>query len=665
MLRNMSLRVRFISAFSCVGIIVLCVGLLGLGATSRLSKHINTFNLDTLPTVVNLWKADDAKSRILSAEKVLLADVLSRDQRQRELNNIQAANQDVTTSFNIYDKLDHSPEEVVLYKKVVSTWAKWKNANQEYLNIHEKFLGYGLSNPRALQVELLQTSKANTPSFVAATNATAVLTEMNEYLVTNLEPAFNAATQSLLALIDLNTSIAQAAKQDANTDILRSKLLILVGLIAGAVLATGFGIFLIRPVRNKVLNVVAIARKISGSVDYNQQLPISVNKPRDEISQLQRAFTIMSTKINDLVDLAQTISLSDLSSQVHGMEEQSEIGKLQAIFNNVAVKISHIVEVAQKISTGDLTMQIHPSEAKDQMGKLQTSFQLMTKNLNSLVKRIQKSGVQITTSSTEIAASGKELEATVTEQLAATNQVTTTAQEIAATSRNLVKMMEQFAGMTQMTAAAASDSQSELQNMEITMRQLTEATNSIAGKLGVINKKASNINSVVVTITKVADQTSILSLNASIEAEKAGQYGAGFAVVAREIRRLANQTAVATLEIEQIVKDMQSAVSTGVMEMDKFNKSVNDSAEQVNRISDQIGKVINQVQSLPPQFNQVNQSMEEQSQAAQDISEAMAQLSEASQQTVDALRETNGALEQLEEAAQSLRDEISYFKIQT
>ena len=278
---------------------------------------------------------------------------------------------------------------------------------------------------------------------------------------------------------------------------------------------------------------------------------------------------------------------------------------------------------------------------------------------NALIRRLQQSVVQITTSATQIAASGKELEATVAEQLASTNEVTATAQEIAATSRKLVGTMEQVAGMAQTTAVSANDSQQELSDMENVMRQLSEATTSISSKLGVMNKKAGNINNVVVTITKVADQTSLLSLNAAIEAEKAGEYGAGFAVVAREIRRLANQTAVATLEIEQIVKDMQSAVTVGVMEMDKFNKSVGDSVAQVSKISDQVAKVIHQVQSLPPQFERVSQGMEEQSEGAQQISEAMGQLSQASHQTVDALRETNSALEQLDDAAQGLRREVS------
>ncbi|KAF3883822.1 MULTISPECIES: HAMP domain-containing methyl-accepting chemotaxis protein [Nostocales] len=331
----------------------------------------------------------------------------------------------------------------------------------------------------------------------------------------------------------------------------------------------------------------------------------------------------------------------------------------------LGAKIAGVVDVAQRISGGDLTTQIQLSEQEDEIGKLQRAFHTMSKDLNALIRRVQQSGVQITTSTTQIAASGKELEATVAEQLASTKEVTTTAREIAVTSKGLVKTMEQVADMAQATAIAASDSQDELAEMESVMRQLAEATTSITSKLGIMNKKAGNINNVVVTITKVADQTSILSLNAAIEAEKAGEYGAGFAVVAREIRRLANQTAVATLEIEQIVKDMQSAVAGGVMEMDKFNNSVSSSVDRIGKISNQIGAVIHQVQSLPPQFEQVSQSVEEQSFGAHQISEAMAQLTEASHQTVDALRETNSALEQLDDAAQALRGEISRFKVQS
>ncbi|MCU0516669.1 MAG: methyl-accepting chemotaxis protein [Oscillatoria sp. Prado101] len=281
---------------------------------------------------------------------------------------------------------------------------------------------------------------------------------------------------------------------------------------------------------------------------------------------------------------------------------------------------------------------------------------------NAIAKPVKHSAIQITASTTQLSASSRELEAMMREQVASTNEVVATAKEIAATSGQLVKTMDEVGEMTQATTAAAGAGQKDLVRMEAVMRQLGKATLSISSKLGVISEKANNINSVVTTITSVADRTNLLSLNAAIEAEKAGEYGLGFAVVAREIRRLADQTAVATLDIEQMVKEMQSAVSTGVMEMDKFSKEVMRGVKDVRNISGKLGQVIERVQALTPRFEEVNQGMEAQSTGAFQISEAMVQLSEASSQTADSLREINSAIGQLNEAAQSLRREILALK---
>jgi methyl-accepting chemotaxis protein WspA len=329
----------------------------------------------------------------------------------------------------------------------------------------------------------------------------------------------------------------------------------------------------------------------------------------------------------------------------------------------LGAKIAGVVDIAQKISAGDLTSQISLADQEDEVGQLQNAFYTMNKDLNALVNRIQKSGNQISSSADQITASGRNLEATVSEQVASTNEVSATAHQIAATSRQLVKTMEQVAAMAEQTTVAAGNSQDNLNHIDAVMRQLLEATQVISSKLEIMDKRANNISRVVTTITVVADQTNLLSLNAALEAERAGEYGAGFAVVAREIRRLADQTAVATLEIEQMIKEMQSAVSTGVTEMDKFTKSVVHSVEEVGRISEQVAQVIQQVQGLTPRFEEVSQSVDEQSQGAQQISEAMEHLSQASQQTAGSLRETNHALEELDEATHSLKTEIARFKV--
>jgi methyl-accepting chemotaxis protein WspA len=328
----------------------------------------------------------------------------------------------------------------------------------------------------------------------------------------------------------------------------------------------------------------------------------------------------------------------------------------------IITPVDYSVVIAQQVATGDLSAEVE-AKSNDEMGQLLKAFQEMTANLRALIGQTQRSGIQITSSVTEIAASGKELEATVTEQAASTNEVVATAKEISATSQELVQTMNDVSNMADVAVVSADNGQQGLVSMESTMRQMEEATQSISSKLAVINEKAANITSVVTTITKVADQTNLLSLNAAIEAEKAGEYGVGFAVVAREVRRLADQTAVATLDIEQTVKEMRSAVAAGVMSMDKFSEEVRQGVDVVRNVGTQLAQIIEQVQALTPRFESVLEGMGAQAQGAQQISESMIQLNEGAQQTADSLRETNHALGQLTSASHDLQEEIAHFKV--
>jgi methyl-accepting chemotaxis protein WspA len=213
------------------------------------------------------------------------------------------------------------------------------------------------------------------------------------------------------------------------------------------------------------------------------------------------------------------------------------------------------------------------------------------------------------------------------------------------------------------TAKLAGSGQTSIARMESTMHQIMEASGSITAKLAVLSEKTTNINSVVTTITKVADQTNLLSLNAAIEAEKAGEYGLGFAVVAMEIRRLADQTAVATYDIEKMVKEMHSAVAAGVMGMDKFSDEVRRGVAEVRQVSTHLAQIIHQVQTLTPRFQTVNEGMHAQATGAEQISETLTQLSEAAQQTAESLRQSNLAIEQLNGAARVLQASVARFKL--
>jgi methyl-accepting chemotaxis protein WspA len=332
------------------------------------------------------------------------------------------------------------------------------------------------------------------------------------------------------------------------------------------------------------------------------------------------------------------------------------------ITRSITLPLQRAVQTARQVAGGDLAAHIDVS-TQDETGQLMAALKNMMQSLAKIVGDVQNSGIQVNSSVTAIAATGKEQQATASEIAATTTEIGATSKEISATSRELVRTMNEVSSVADQSATLANSGQAGLSRMEETMRQVMEAAASINAKLAVLNEKASNINQVVTTITKVADQTNLLSLNAAIEAEKAGEYGRGFAVVASEIRRLADQTAVATYDIEQTVKEIQSAVSAGVMGMDKFSEEVRRGMAEVQHVGGELSQIIQQVQALAPRVESVNEGMQAQATGAEQISQALTQLSEAAQQTVESLRHSAVAVDGLMDVSVGLHASVSRFSL--
>ena len=328
----------------------------------------------------------------------------------------------------------------------------------------------------------------------------------------------------------------------------------------------------------------------------------------------------------------------------------------------IMAPMNRIVAILEVMRTGDLSGRLN-LDRKDEFGAVETGFNDMMTELTALVSQAQRSSVQVTTSVTEIAATSKQQQATATETAATTTEIGATSREIAATSKDLVRTMTEVSTAADQASVLAGSGQQGLARMEETMHSVMGAADLVNAKLAILNEKAGNINQVVVTIVKVADQTNLLSLNAAIEAEKAGEYGRGFAVVATEVRRLADQTAVATYDIEQMVREIQSAVSAGVMGMDKFSEEVRRGMSEVQQVGEQLSQIIHQVQALAPRVLMVNEGMQAQATGAEQINHALVQLGDASSQTVESLRQASFAIDELSQVAVGLRSGVSRFKV--
>jgi len=327
----------------------------------------------------------------------------------------------------------------------------------------------------------------------------------------------------------------------------------------------------------------------------------------------------------------------------------------------ILTPIRKMLAFISQVRQGNQTIELVPDHA-DELGEMAVAVQQLVLGQRHVLNQIHHAGVQVTSSATELAATAKEHRATILHQVDSTQSVSDSVEQITTVLGELKITVDRVAALSVETADFAGRGQEDLAQMKEAMHQMEPASKSISSRLEAINDKTENITSVVTTITKVAEQTNLLSLNAAIEAEKAGEYGHGFNVVAREIRRLADQTAVATLDIERMVKDMQSAVAAGVMEMDKFVGVVRRNTEDVGKISEQLSRIIQQVQILSPGFEEVTRAMTQQTQYAQQIRHEINELAEGMRQTSDTLEESFQAIDQLNQAARGLQNEVERFK---
>lgn len=372
---------------------------------------------------------------------------------------------------------------------------------------------------------------------------------------------------------------------------------------------------------------------------------VDSNQIRTEQSEAQVLDTVAAARVSFLVIMIVALALSFLCGFY--------------LLRAITLPLRRLVRILDLMRQGDYSQRLDLVR-RDEFGALAVAFNAMT---DELVRLVETSGMQVNTSVTEIAATARQQQVMASEVSTTTIELGATSREISATSKELVRTMHEVSAVAEQTAGLAGSSQVGLTHMEATMRQVMEAAGSINSKLIVLNEKAGNIGQVVTTITKVADRTNLLSLNAAIESEKAGEYGRGFSVVAMEIRRLADQTAVSTYEIEQMIHEIQSAISAGVMGMDKFADQVHRSMQAVHQVGAQLSQIIHQVQALAPRFEAVNEGMQAQTEGAEQITQALAQLGTASKQTVESFHQSNVAIDELRLVASALSSDVSRFKV--
>lgn len=321
-----------------------------------------------------------------------------------------------------------------------------------------------------------------------------------------------------------------------------------------------------------------------------------------------------------------------------------------------------LTAATETIAEGNLKTQA-PVRSRNEIGLLARTINTMARSLRTLVERIMTTCDRLLEHTNNLGVAARQQADVAQRSQTATVEIAATAKQIAATSRELTQTMRDINDVAQQTASQAESGLDGINAIGETMQSLSEANHQVNELLTLIKDKTEAITGITQTMTTVADRTNLLSLNASIEARKAGEYGKGFLVVAREIQRLADQTAVATLDIDHAVGAMRDAVGRGVQGVGRLSREMDSGVREISTVSGRLSSVIQQVQGLPARFEMVLEGMQSQSEGAGQINEAISHLSESARQTVAALEQTRTSVNQLQETANQLQTEIDRFQV--
>ena len=342
------------------------------------------------------------------------------------------------------------------------------------------------------------------------------------------------------------------------------------------------------------------------------------------------------------------------------------------VINRLNFSITSIRTIGEALARGDISsakerMETYSKTAKSSIIKESRdqflAVESMAKNVSELTERTQKGVSQLAAGAAKIAYDARELNTIIDRQAESVREVGVASKSIRNSAFKLNKQARTAAADVEKALKTAELSSAALESLRQNSEILLKSTGQIMRSLAHINENAENISSVVSAIRVLSKQTNMLSLNAAIEAEKAGELGLGFAVVSREIRKLADKTAIAAKDIERVIWELQSSVNSGVMEMDRFAATMRDGSQTIHSATVSLEKTVSEVSTLAPIFEELASEISGESDGAKRINLAMEDIGRTSLATSAGVLEFKRTTESIDAAGTALKAEISAFKI--
>jgi len=333
-----------------------------------------------------------------------------------------------------------------------------------------------------------------------------------------------------------------------------------------------------------------------------------------------------------------------------------------AIIRNFVTRLKRIADAMDRVSEGDLSVELK-IYANDEIGDLGRGINRMLHSLHDVIVSIKSTAEQVASAADQLRSASEQMATGAEEVAAQASTVAVATEEMSATVQEIASNCLHAADGTKQVDASANNGRLIVEETIRMMGTLSNQVRSTSHTVAELGKRSDQIGEIVITIEDIADQTNLLALNAAIEAARAGEQGRGFAVVADEVRALAERTTKATKEISDMIKGIQKETHEVVESMEKGVSQARAGTMEAGKSREALKEILTQVETLNSQVNQIATAAEQQTATTSEISNNVNQITEVVQETAKGAQESADSANQLSGLADELRSLVEKFRL--